>query len=174
MQAQNIIRTLLFIIFFAVGATALAGAILCDDLIEHYHNKHLLKELQTSIQKLDSLNTDYDVLLTQLEQDPNLIKRIAPATLGTEPNEPNTAYPRATAQKLAAARQALTEDTQQINNQTASPQWLSRCCRPRRRAILLACGACLVLISFIFFGPAKPDDRKKTANHARNSNPKER
>lgn len=159
MQAQNIIRTLLFIIFFAIGATALAGAILCDDLIEHYHNKHLLKELQTSIQKLDSVNTDYDVLLTQLEQDPNLIKRIAPATLGTEPNEPNTAYPRATAQKLAAARQALTEDTQQINNQTASPQWLSRCCRGRRRGVLFACGACLVLISFIFFGPTTSDSK---------------
>jgi len=156
MRTQNIVRALLFIVFFTVGATVLAGAVLCDDLLDYYNNKHLLSVMQDSLDKLESLNADYDVLLTQLEQDPNFVRRIAPATLGAKPNEPNTAYPPVTPETLAAAKQALTEQTGQSEPNSPVPSWLNRCCRPRHRGVLFACGACLVLISFIFFGPAKP------------------
>ena len=73
------------------------------------------------LKKLESLNADYDALLGQLEGNPKELARLAPATLGIEPNEPNTAYPRATADKLAAARRALSEEPNQTADDTGCP-----------------------------------------------------
>ncbi len=141
--------------FFTVGATVLAGTILCQDLLEYFHNRQLLGKVDDSIGKLESLNADYDELLAEMEKDPNYIKRIATATLGRDPCEPNTVYPRATVEKLAAAKAALGEETNQPGAEPNEPLWLNRCCQSPHRHILFACGAVLVLISFIFFGPVK-------------------
>lgn len=156
MRTQDFARAFLFVAFFTIGATVLAGTVLCDDLLEYYNNRHLLSVMQDSLDKLESLNADYDVLLEQLEQDPNFVRRIAPATLGAEPNEPNTAYPPVTPETLAAAKQTLTAQAGHSEPDAPMPAWLNGCCQPRRRGVLFACGAFLVLISFIFFGPAKP------------------
>lgn len=160
MPVQNLSRAVLFVVFFGVGAAVLGGTVLCDDLLEYYHNKELLGKLDDSISKLESLNADYDVLLNQLESDPDYAKRIAPVTLGSEPCEPNTAFPRVTAGKLAAAKQALTEEPNEPAVENAAPPWLNRCCTSPRRQILFACGACLIVISFVFFGPAKATRRE--------------
>ncbi|MGB2865691.1 MAG: hypothetical protein WBC05_20335, partial [Sedimentisphaerales bacterium] len=86
---------ILFILFFSIGAASLSSSVLCDDLIQYYQNKQFLREAQESLDRLESLNTDYDVLLERLEEDPNLvIDRLAPATLGTQSEDPNTVYPR--------------------------------------------------------------------------------
>jgi hypothetical protein len=161
MQGQNVIRTILFVIFFSIGAASLGISILCDDLVQYYRNRQLLRVTQQSVNRLKSLNTDYDVLLEQLEKDPNLIKRLAPATLGTEPEDANAIYPRATPEQLAAARMALTEDS---NDQSAGPmlpEWLTRCSEPRRRMTLFVAGSVLILISFTCFAPAKQPTTKE-------------
>jgi len=111
MRSQYILRTFLFVVFFSVGAAALSSSILCGDLLQYYHNKQLLKAAEDSLNRLESLNTDYDVLLQQLQKDPNLIKRIAPATLGIEQEGEDTIYPKVTPEQLDAARKALTEDS---------------------------------------------------------------
>jgi len=162
MQRQNIIRAFLFMVFFSSGAASLAGSILCDDLVQYYQNKQLLKAAQRYLERLESLNTEYDVLLDQLEKDPNLIKRIAKATLGTEPEDANAVYPKATAGQLAAARKALAEDPNHYQTESTMPEWLSRCSEPRRRIILFFAGAGLILISFICFGPAGNKTQKST------------
>ena len=72
MKKQKVIRAILFVVFFSIGATTLTGAILCDDLLAYYQNKQILKTSRADADKLESLNTDYDVLLKQLHQDPNL------------------------------------------------------------------------------------------------------
>jgi len=161
MRSQNIIRTVLFVVFFGIGAAALSGAIVCDDLLQHYQNRQLLRTAEENLERLTKLNADYDAVLGELEADPNVFKRLAPATLGTEPADANTVYPKATAEHLAAARRALAKDT---SGQPAAPQkpgWLERCNEPRRRIVLFASGAFLILISFVCFGPAGPEEQAR-------------
>ena len=152
---------ILFVVFFGIGAVSLAISILCDDLVQYYRNRRLLTVTQQSLNKLESLNADYDVLLEQLKKDPNLVKRLAPATLGAEPEDANAVYPRATPEQLAAARQALTKDP---NDQSAAPMlpdWLTRCSEPRRRITLFVAGSFLVLISFTCFAPKRQSKAKQ-------------
>ena len=161
MQGRNFNRMILFFIFFGIGAASLGTSILCDDLVQYYRNRQLLKVTQQSLQRLESLNTDHDVLLEQVEKDPNLIKRLAPATLGTDPEDANAVYPRATPEQLAAARKALAQDQ---NDQSASkmlPNWLTRCSEPRRRITLFIAGSLLILISFTCFTPVKQSAKKE-------------
>jgi len=162
MQGQNVIRTFLFVVFFSIGAAAMGGSVLCDDLVRHYRNKHFLRQAERFTQRFKSLDADYEALLHQLEDDPNLIKRIAPAAIGADQNEPNTVYPRATAQELAAAKKALAEIAEQEPNEPVLPAWLARCSEPRLKTYLFICGAALILISFVCFGRIKklPDDEQ--------------
>jgi len=155
MRRQNILRTFLFIIFFGIGATALSGSILCDDLVRYYHNRHLLKAKPEGTNRLESLIADYDALLVQLEKDPNLVKRIAPATLGTKPDDEEAIYPKATEEQLNAARKVLVQDSNRQVNEPMIPVWLARCSKPPQRITLFLAGTSLILISFMFFGPAK-------------------
>lgn len=156
---MNTIRAILFVLFFSIGATALCSSILCDDLIQHYQRKEQLRQAQESLERLRSLNADYDVLLARLEEDPNLFKRLVPATLGPDPNfhDPNTVYPRAQAEQLAAARRALMAEPNEstgVAAGTTMPKWLSRISEPRRRTMLFISGVVLILVSFVSFRPA--------------------
>lgn len=155
MQGRKFIQAVLFFLFFSIGAASLSSSILCDDLIRYYQNKQLLKTAQGSLSRLESLNTDYDVLLKRLEEDPNLIvERLAPVTLGTGTQDPNTVYPRVTSQQLAAARKALMEESSRETAEVTMPQWLRRCSKSRNRILLFISGVVLVLISFVCFRPA--------------------
>ena len=116
---------------------------------------------QQSLEKLESLNADYDALLEQLEEDPNLVKRLAPATLGTKPDDPNTVYPKATPEQIEAAKQALAKDPNDLSDVPMLPNWLTRCSEPRRRISLFVAGSFLVLISFTCFSPNKQSEAKK-------------
>ena len=158
LQRQNVLRMFLFVVFFGIGTAALASSILCDDLLRYYRSKQLLRLAEESLNQLQSLNADYDALLGQLEEDPNLLERIAPATLGMEPADANTVYPNVTAEQLDAARKVLAEDSEQQPSRALSkmPDWIARCSEPSKRIILFLAGAFLILISFICFGPAKP------------------
>ncbi len=111
MRRQNVLRTLLFIIFFSVGAATLSGSILCDDLVRYYHNRQLLKAKEELSNRLRFLNSDYDALLQNLEKDPNLFERIALLVLGTARNDANTIYPKATEELLEAVKKALEGDS---------------------------------------------------------------
>ncbi len=155
MQKQNILRAFLFVIFFSIGTVVLAGAVLCNDLVLYYRSGQLLRSAEESLNRLESLNADYDALLRQLEKDPNLFERIAPATLGTEPADVNTIYPDVTAEQLDAARRVLAEDSKQMSFKAEVPGWVARCSEPPNQIILFLSGAFLILISFIFFGPAR-------------------
>ena len=107
MLRQSIFHVLFFVVFFSLGAAALGVAVLCDDFIQYCRNKHLVQEAESSVKRLKSLNADYDGLLEELESNPDLLKRIAPVTLGTQPNDPCAIYPKARAEELAVARKAL-------------------------------------------------------------------
>ncbi len=155
MQKERIIRIIAFVVFFSVGAAVLTGTLLCDDLLEHYYYKDMLAQTEEHNQKLANLDADYNSLLTQFENNPKELARLAPATLGIEANEPNTVYPRAAADKLHAARRALIEEPNVSAMQQGAPKWLCLSCQWPRRHAFFICGAILVLISFVFFGPVK-------------------
>lgn len=161
MQGRNVIRAILFVLFFSIGAASLSGSILCDDLVQYYQNRQLATAAQRSLERLKSLNIDYDILLEQLEKDPNFVDRLERATLGIKPEDTNTVYPRVTAEQLAAARRALTEETNRESavgadgEQAVLPEWLSRCKEPQRKLMLFISGVALILTSFICFGPPK-------------------
>ena len=164
MSGQNILRVLLFIVFFSIGAAALACSILSDDLLRYYQNKQILKESEELLEQLESLNIAYDALLERMENDANLVRRIAPAALGVEPADGNAIYPRAPAEQLAAAREALTEHSAPGVVAPTVPAWLIRCSEPYRRVILFLAGAFLILISFTCFGGAKEIDQKEMSS----------
>ncbi len=161
MLRQNILRTLLFIVFFSIGATAMYVSIICDELIGHYHERQLLKAKQEGTKRLESLNADYDALLGRLRKDPNLFERIAPATLGTEPQDKETIYPKATPEQLDAARKALSKEPDQQPPEPTVPEWLTRCNKPPQRITLFLAGASLILISFVFFVPVRQRSREE-------------
>jgi len=161
MQRQDVIRTFLFIIFFSVGGAALAGSILCNELFRYYQNLCLKSLQQAKNRQLESLIVDYDVLLKQFENDPNFVSRLAPALLGTEPNEPDTVYPEVSSQLSAAVKEALRKDSVDTSTEFVVPQWLSRCSDPVRRTTVFIAGVFLILVSFICFGPTKHPKHKE-------------
>jgi len=157
---QAILRTLLFVVFFSIGAAAVTGSVLFDDLIRYCRNKQLLASAEQSLHKLQALNDDYDALIRQLQDDPNLIRRLAPATLGAGRTDPNTAYPRLTPQQLDAARKALAEQPPS-RPPSLTQRWLERLNRPWRRTALFLCGTALIIISLACFAPPqKPKPSK--------------
>ena len=164
MVRQKIIRAFFFAFFFAAGSAAVATAILCDELAGYWRAKGVLVDERVFTEKLESLDADYDALLGQIESDPNLLRYIAPATLGTELAEPDTAYPQATAEQLAEVRQALAAEAKQPVGST-TPRWLQRCLEPRRKAVLFMAGAFLIIISFICFGTVRPASEDEGAEH---------
>lgn len=158
MQTHGILRFLVFVIFFSSGAAALGGAVLCDDFIQYCHNKHLVRQAELSIERLQTLNADYDALLQQLESNPDLLQRIAPVTLGTRVEDPNTVYPKAKARELAIARKALADQADDESTEASIPMWLRRCSDPAKRIVLFISGASLVLISMVCFTSSEDEE----------------
>jgi hypothetical protein len=162
MQNERVIRIIAFAVFFSIGAAVLSATTLCDDLLEYFYYKGLHAQSEKRLEKLESLNADYDMLLSQFEGNPKELARLAPATLGIEANEPNTAYPRAAAGELAAARRTLVEEPNETTIAQGVPPWLCLSCQWPRRHILFISGAILVLISFVFFGPTQGPSHSMT------------
>jgi hypothetical protein len=159
MRRQGIFHLFFFVIFFSIGAVSLGMAVLCDDFVQYCHNKYLVKEAELSVQRLQALNADYDGLLEQLEKNPDLLKRIAPVTLGTRPADPCAIYPKARAEELAVARKALVAQSEQEPTEASIPAWLLRCSEPTKRITLFIAGAGLILISLVCFTPEpEPDE----------------
>jgi hypothetical protein len=158
---RNFVRLLLFVVLFSIGAVALAVAALYPDLLRYYRYNQLLHSAHESVARLESLNKRYDALLKNIEQDPNLLSRAAPAVIGAEPVDTNAVYPRAAAEELAAAREAMEKSYEQKASEQSLPLYLQRLDRPLYRIIMFICGCGLVLIAFICFGPIK-----KTGRHS--------
>lgn len=157
MERHDILRFLVFVIFFSSGAVALGAAVLCDDFIQYCRNQYQVQQAESSIHKLQALNADYDALLEQLQNNPDVFKRIAPVTLGTPLEDPNTIYPKAKAQELAIARKALEDEAGEEPTQAAVPVWLQRCSDPAKRIVLFISGASLILISMVCFTSVRPE-----------------
>lgn len=129
--------------------------------MKYFENTQLLEESTASVEKLESLISDYEELLKQRQDDPNLVKRIIAVTMGGDVNEPNTAYPKLTANELQAAKITLAKQQKEIKKKKVVPEFLVRCNEPRRRIGLFLAGASLVMVSFICFSPIKKEPKEK-------------
>lgn len=152
---QSFVRFFLFCTFFAIGLFGLGLSILFDDLVSYYQGREALRLVEVTNEKLRSLNEDYDVLLEQLREDPNLLERAARVTFGAGGDSSDVVYPKAREEELAAARAALLEDSEKSSNKAVLPEWLERFKEPRRRAALFLASSVLILIAFVFFGTVK-------------------
>ncbi|MBN1796109.1 MAG: hypothetical protein JW804_05500 [Sedimentisphaerales bacterium] len=148
-------RLIFFIIFFSIGSVALFAALLFPDLLCYYQDKLYLYSLNDSIKNLEKLNAKYDALLENVENDPNMLKRIAPVVLGAEPAEANTVIPDVTAEQVSAVRQAFKKVEDESGISPVTPKWLDRLSEPPRRIALFLAGCALVFVSFISFGQKK-------------------
>ena len=134
----------------------MSGSILFEDLRRYCENKKLLRSAEQSLQELASLNADYDALLKELKQDPNLLQRVAPVALGVKLQDSNTVYPRLTPEQLDAARKALTEGGREAPPaHSLLNRLLERLSRPWRRTMLSIAGSALILVSVVWFGASK-------------------
>ncbi|MHC4537358.1 MAG: hypothetical protein ACYS6K_25750 [Planctomycetota bacterium] len=84
MQRRNFIRLIFFVVLFSIGASSLGISILCDDLVQYYRNRQQLTVTQRSLNRLESLNDDYDALLDQLEKEPRSGSNLKMRTLFTQ------------------------------------------------------------------------------------------
>ncbi len=155
MKKEDIQQILLFTVFFAIGTAAVSIALLGGELLRYHQGKELLKKNELFLHRLEQINADYDALLKQLREDPDTVKRLAPATLGIEPaDDKKAAYPKAKLEQLAAARKALMETA---GLETAVPtenNWITRCSKWSSRIVLFLAGSGLIIISLVYFGPS--------------------
>ena len=154
MKKEDIQHILLFTVFFAIGTAAVSISLLGKELLRYHQGRELMKKNELFLQHLEQLNTDYDALLKQLHDDPDTVKRIAPATLGTEPaNTEKAAYPKVKLEQLAAARKALRETAAKEITVTDQSNWMTRCGTKPARVILFFAGSALIIIALTYFGP---------------------
>jgi len=130
-------------------------AILQGDLVGYYQNRKFLKQSETTLERLVALNEDYDALLAELEAEPNVVRRIARASFGQNRSDANLVYPSVTAEQLETARRVLAGQSDEKDGESELPDWVSRCGKPAYRIMLFIAGAALILISFVWFGPAR-------------------
>jgi hypothetical protein len=159
-KLEKIFRLLLFLVFGTAGICAVALAVLGPDWKSLYQLKAAIRETEQNNQKIEEIIKDHKILSAQIGSDANILKRIAPITLGQQPDEPNQPIAKITADTLARAKAVL--EQQQTQDGSANPEvpkWLERCTTDGNRTILFAAGGGLVVVSFACFGGKKTNKK---------------
>ena len=159
---MGLVRYVLFCLFFAVGAGAVALSILADEVHNYYEGKSLLEKALADNEDIQFLTIEYEAQIDEIRNDPNILGRLRRVALGREPSAEDTAFPRASEELLTEAGAAVLEDLRADLPAREIPKWVKRCSEPNVRRSLFFAGAGLVLVTFIFFGaPAKkpPEDQ---------------
>jgi hypothetical protein len=158
-KLEKIFRLLLFVIFGAAGICAVALAVLGPEWKSLYQLKAAIRQTEQNNQKIEEIIKDHKILSAQISSDANILNRIAPLTLGQQPDDPNQPLARITADTLARAKTVLQQQTQEAGPEV--PKWLERCTADENRVILFAAGGGLVVISFACFGEKRSKEVKK-------------
>ena len=152
-KGSAILRYLLFCIFFAAGAGAVALSILIDPEISKYYQSRLqLRQVEEGNVRMQKLIDQYDLQIQQIERDPNLLTKLQTFTFGHEPDIEGVILPKASEEELAAAKEALFAKLDAQNQEQLVPQWVHRCGQPKNRKVLFVAGCGLIVVTFIFFG----------------------
>lgn len=146
-------RYIMFCIFFAIGAGAIAVSMLIHpEVTKYYQNISQLNQIDQGNKKIEKLITQYDAQINQIDKDPNLLSKLKTITFGDEPALEGAVLPKASNEQLAIAKEALLQDLQAKENKPPIPLWVQRCSEVTNRKILFVSGCALILTAFIFFG----------------------
>jgi len=110
MRKQELVKTILFAVFFSAGAASFGLAILIDDLFDYYQSRRHLERARQNLKKVQALEADYTALADKLQKEPNILRKLGPSTFGTETNDTNAAYPKISAEQLSAAKEAIKDE----------------------------------------------------------------
>ena len=155
-KLENIFRLVFFLVFSAIGICAVALAVLGPEWKNLYQLNSAVRQIEQSNQKIEEIIKDHQILSAQISNDANILKRIAPLTLGEQPEGPNQPVAKITADTLARAKAILEQQQTQDNSDSPEvPKWLQRCTTVDGRIILFTAGSGLVVVSFACFGVKK-------------------
>ncbi len=164
-RLEDIFRLFLFMVFSAVGICAVAMAVLAPEWKNLYDLESAVKQTERNNQKIEGIIKDHQILTAQIKTDANILKRIAPVTLGIDPCEPNRPAVKMTADTLSRAKTVLQQQEQENTGSSNVPNWLARCTADENRTILFASGAGLIVVSFACFGKRRDKKESKTTKH---------
>lgn len=157
-KAENIFRLFLFMVCSAAGILSITLSVLGPEWKSLYELKAAVIQTRQNNEKIEDIIEDHQILISQINADANILKRIAPLTLGTVPQESNQPVAKITQETLGKAR-AVLEQKPQIFDYGQVPQWLERCTSRYGRITLFTAGSGLVVVSFVCFGNRKTELR---------------
>jgi hypothetical protein len=160
-KLEDIFRLILFMVSSAIGISAVALAFLAPEWENLYQLNAAVLQTQRNNQKIESIINDHQELTARISADPNILRRIAPVTLGIDPCEPNQPSVKMTADMLAGAKAVLQQQDGQDSDNTQIPKWLARCTQDDNRIVLFSAGAGLIVVSFACFGRRKGNKEVK-------------
>ena len=154
-RSSAILRFVLFCIFFSVGAGAIVLSILAEEIEIYFANRRTYAQMLQMNEKIEKLIAEYEAQIEQIEQNPEILKKLERITFGAVEGEEGSEHPRAAVEQLAAARAALMEEMETEQEEKAVDRWVGRIVEPKGRMRLFFAGAGLVLITFMFFGTVR-------------------
>ena len=154
-RSSAILRFVLFCIFFSVGAGAIALSILAEEIEIYFANRRTYARMLETNERIERLIAEYEAQIEQIEQNPEILKKLERITFGAVEGEEESEHPRAAVEQLAAARAALMEEIETKAEEKAIDRWVERIVEPKGRMRLFFAGAGLVLITFMFFGTVR-------------------
>jgi hypothetical protein len=167
----NFLRLICFCIFFTIGGSAVVLSILTGELETYYRNRNLPIRIKQMNEDISRLTAKYEMQITQIREDPAILRHLESVTFGTVPQSNEAIFPKASGDALLAAKEALSATMNQPLGPDPLPKWLARIAGPdnqRMRLTLLVAGLGLVMVTFIFFGrtlrPSTPEDPTPNPN----------
>jgi hypothetical protein len=151
------IRYIIFCIFFAAGAAAIALSFLIQpELINHFQSVALLDKTNQDNEKVQSLIDQYNAQNSLIEREPNVLSRLQQMALGqTPPQQEGVINPSDYNLQLAAMAKEVLQENPPADPNEYIPMWARRCVDVRLRSALFLSGAGLLLITFMLFGSSR-------------------
>ncbi len=159
-----VIRYIVFCVFFAAGAAAIALSFLIKpEMTNYFQSVAMLDKTNRDNQKIQSLIDQYKAQVALIEREPNVLARLQRVALGQTPvQQEGVVYPSDYNPQLASLARQILAETEPADPNEQIPAWARRCAQTRYRSVLFLSGAALLLITFMFFGtPNKTKPRKK-------------
>jgi hypothetical protein len=163
-KLARFIRYIVFCVFFAAGAAAIAlSFLITPEMTNYFQSVAMLDKTVRDNEKIQNLIDQYQNQIALIEREPNVLARLRQVALGqAPPPQEGVAYPSDYNPQLAVLARQILNETHPADPNEQTPVWVKRCADTRYRSTLFLAGAGLVLIAFIFFsGPGKAKSREK-------------
>jgi hypothetical protein len=166
LSGKTIFNGLLFVVFFTAGMAAVSLAVLVLELGSLYRDKAVLSKIEAGNKVNQKLDDQYAYQIDQIKKNPAVLARLRVLNLGEEPQDPQTAYPQASNERLIqAARFILArKDEPKKDEAPLIPDWLVRASQTRARWALFLTGTALIITSMTFFSSREEHEEHESPN----------